>query len=213
MASLMSQDVSAAVLTGGKSSRMGRDKALVSIHGETILGRVIRVLSRVTSKVMIVGERDAYRDFGVPVIADVVAGAGPLGGILTALSNSPADHMLIVGCDMPLLNGRLLQAIATEPRESDVLVPYLDDDSDHHGYQPLHALYSVQCIDPIMARLKRGDLKIQAFLEDVDTRLLRSEWLRQFDPDLRSFINVNTPAELLMANSVIEQSDTGRTGR
>jgi molybdenum cofactor guanylyltransferase len=205
------QTVSGAVLTGGRSSRMGHDKALIEIQGESILERTLRSLSSVSSHLFIVGERDAYRRFGVPVLADAVSGAGPLGGIATALLNSPTDYMFIVGCDMPLLSSPLLQAMASEPRSFDALVPYPIRGSDNSEPQPLHALYSTRCINPIMARLKRNELKIQEFLDDIDVRLLDFQWLRQFDPDLRSFTNVNTPEDLHMVHSIIEQMSADGT--
>lgn len=207
------QSVSAAVLAGGRSSRMGHDKALIEVQGKSILERVLRSLSEVTAQVLIVGDREAYRGYGVPVLSDAVSGAGPLGGIYTALVNSPSEYMFIVGCDMPFLSSSLLQAMAFEPREIDALVPCLDDHSGRSGVQPLHALYSTRCVDSIMARLKRDELKVQLFLDDVNTRFLDSRWLRQFDPDLRSFMNVNTPDDVCRVSKLLEEENSEGTDR
>jgi molybdenum cofactor guanylyltransferase len=192
---------------------MGHDKALAIVQGEPILERVLRCLKEVSEHVMIIGEREAYRSFNVPVIADAVDGSGPLGGIVTALRNSPTEFMFVVGCDMPFLSSRLLQAMANEPRDADVLIPYLDDYNGFSGYQPLHALYSVRCVQPIMARLSRDELKIKLFLDDVDTRTLNSRWLRQYDPDLQSFTNVNTPDDLIRLSRQATDTNIEQTGR
>lgn len=188
--------LSAAVLTGGQSRRMGFDKALAEIDGTPLLKRTLDVLRSISDDVFAVGFRPEYQGFGVPVHHDSAPERGPLGGIADALRVAEHEHVLVVACDMPFLSVNLLEALAGEPRDYDVLVPVADG-----GLQPLHAIYSGRCLAAISARLRRGDLRVTGFYADVRVRTLDSTWIRRHDPYLWSFVNTNTVADLEGARS------------
>lgn len=215
MTGCLKQPISAAVLAGGQSRRMGVDKALLEFDGIPLLTRAIEAVSSVSDDVCVVGDRAAYHRFGVPVVEDAFPGTGTLGGIATALRNAQQDHVLVVACDMPLLNVDLLQALADEPRDYDVLVPKLAGERRRQAggktFEPLHAIYAKSCLPSIEARLQNDEYKVVGFFEDVDVRVVDEEWLRRVDPELRSFVNTNDRREFNRALAYIRMSGVGAT--
>lgn len=191
--------ISAAVLAGGESRRMGSDKALLKIAGRPLLARTIDLLHRVSDDVLVIGRRAGYESFGAAVIADRFPSAGPLGGIATALSAATHEYVLVVACDMPLLSEPLLIAMAEEPRGYDVLVPAVIAGTDREAawqWQPLHAIYNRGCLSVVEHHLRSGDRRADAFYGDVRVRQLDEAWVSQYDPTLASFTNANEPEEL-----------------
>ena len=192
--------LSAAVLTGGLSRRMGIDKALVEMGGSALVERVIAAVATVSDDVFLVGDRPAYHRFGARVVADGYPGAGALGGIATALRRARHDRVLVVACDMPTLSIPLLDAMARLPDDADVIIPTTPVARSSQGgektYETLHAIYRRACLPAIERRLAAGQLKVAGFLADVRVRVLDEDWLRQRDPDLISFANINTPGDL-----------------
>lgn len=190
--------VSAAILAGGASRRMGTDKALMTLAGQTLLERAIACVAHVSDDIMIVGDREAYHRFGVPVVADAFPGSGTLGGIATALRRARHEYVLVVGCDMPFLSGALLEAMANEPRDYDALVPVT---GASRTYETLHAIYRRRCLIPIERRIARDELRVVDALADLRVRALSEAWLRRFDPVLDSFVNANHPDEWAAAKA------------
>ncbi|MCS7050494.1 MAG: molybdenum cofactor guanylyltransferase, partial [Thermomicrobium sp.] len=108
---------SVAILAGGQSRRMGRDKALLDFHGEPLLGRVLRRVRPLTDDLFIVAsDRPAYLQFGVPVVPDRIPDAGPLGGIYSALLSARHEYCLVLSCDLPFVDPLLLQGLLALPR-------------------------------------------------------------------------------------------------
>jgi molybdopterin-guanine dinucleotide biosynthesis protein A len=196
--------LSAAVLTGGASRRMGRDKAMLTVAGATLLERTLRALRVVSDDVTIVGARPEYARFGTPAVADDYSGTGPLGGIATALRVARHERTMIVACDMPLLSVTLLQAMAAEPLDDvEALVPLLGSGPQPQP-QPLHAVYARCCLPALVARLEAGRLSVIETLDDLRVRWLDVDWMRRFDPLLRSTHNANTPAQLAEARQLLQ---------
>jgi molybdopterin-guanine dinucleotide biosynthesis protein A len=177
-----------AVLAGGRSSRLGRDKALLEIRGETLLARAVRTLSSVCDEVIVVGpeERRAVVP-AVRVVPDERPGIGPLGGIATALRATAAERLLVVATDMPLLNPDLLRYLLDLSHGSDVTIPRVDGRT-----QQLHAVYGRTCLDVIDDQLGHEDYKIDRFFARVRVRVVEEDEIRRIDPDLHSFRNINT---------------------
>lgn len=192
--------LSAAVLTGGLSRRMGTDKALVELEGRTLLERVAGVVAMVSDDVFLVGDRPNYHRFGLRVVADDYRGAGALGGIATALRHARHDRVLVVACDMPALSSQLLKAMAGLDDDAQVIIPATVVTTSRQGgeqtYETLHAIYRRSCLPAIQRRLVAGQLKVVDFLADVRVRVLDEAWLRERDPDLSSFDNINSPDDL-----------------
>ena len=177
------------VLAGGRSSRMGRDKALLPVEGgtlvEQIAGRVLRAAGNVTIIGYPVASPGLYASLGYPVVADRLRGYGPLGGVYTALSISHSDWNLIVACDMPAVTvdflDDLLQAAKTS--RADCVVPQTAG-----GLDPLCAVYHRRCVDTAASAIERKTLKMQDFVS-----LLRAEVHPVSDSAVLE--NVNTPEQ------------------
>ena len=181
------------VLTGGRSSRMGQDKALLSFGDRPLAAWVAERVQQVCGDVSLVGEPMKYAAWGFPVIEDVIRNQGPLGGIHAALAHSDARFSLVVGCDMPYLSPEflgLLLRIAQET-EADAVVPR----SEGFEYEPLCAVYSRSCLAPIEEALQAGQRKIGDVLRRLRLRAVpRAEW-KPYDPEGRLFQNLNTPED------------------
>ncbi|MER3436326.1 MAG: molybdenum cofactor guanylyltransferase [Chloroflexota bacterium] len=204
--------ISAAVLAGGKSSRMGTDKALVPLApgGPAMLELVLGVLRPVASDLVIVAsDRPAYGRFGVPVVPDRFSGAGVLGGIATALSYAQHDRCLVVACDMPLINPELLRFLVGIDPAADAVVPRTRARSRQGGdvtFQPLHAVYHRRCLPAIERALSGRRLSAIAFLADVHVRFVGELVLRAIDPELRSLMSVDTPERLAEVRALLQAS-------
>lgn len=190
---------------GGQSQRMGRPKALLSTppSNEPLLELLVRRLQGLTSRKPVVIANDPQIQAQTRLsdkvhwLTDQYGAVGPLGGIATALS-IVEEWAVVVACDMPLLNPTLLrylmQLAAVVDDEGcelwDAIVPVVN------GYpEPLHALYHTRTLHAVESRLAAGERRATAFLPDVRVRYVVEAELRPHDPELRSFINVNTPAE------------------
>lgn len=183
--------VTGVLLAGGNSSRMGRNKALMTLAGQRLVDRVLAVLSSVLDDLlMVTNSPELYADLGVRMVPDVVAGKGALGGIHSALHHAAAPHCLVVACDMPFLNADFLRYIVDQRAAYDVVVPIADGRP-----QPLHAVYGKACLQPIARRLESDRLHVVGFFPDVRVREVTAQELAAFDPEGLSFRNLNTPEE------------------
>jgi molybdenum cofactor guanylyltransferase len=189
--------VSAIVLAGGQSRRMGRDKALIDYQGRPIIVHVINTLRVLTDDIMVVSNRaDLYRSFGARVVTDYDPPSGPLGGIAVGLQAVNHDVAVVVACDMPFLNVSLLRWLIDLAEGVDAVVPQTGGE-----FEPLHAVYRQKCHDPIVRRLARGERRVISFFADVRLRPVpEAEW-RVLDPEGRSLVNLNTPDDLGLLSS------------
>lgn len=186
-------------MAGGRSSRLGRDKALLVLDNETLLSRALRTLTAVTAEQMVVGPAERQQQVSaVRVVPDIVPGSGPLGGIYSALQAAAYEYVLVVACDMPFLNPLLLTYLLTQAPGWDVVLPRVDG----HGEQ-LHAVYARSCLDAITRQLQTGDFKIDRFFARVRVRSVEADELQRYDPELRSFWNVNTPEDWEQAQRLL----------
>ncbi len=168
---------------------MGRDKALLPIGPRTLIETVVTRLREVCGEILLVTNTpEAYGHLGLPMVPDALPPGQSLVGIYTGVRHvgRPA---FVCACDMPFLNPALIRFMGALAEGADVVIP-------RHGseYEPLHAVYTPACLDPIRRCVERQGRNID-FLPDVRVRIVEEEELRRFDPDLRSFINVNTPEE------------------
>lgn len=188
-----------AILAGGRSRRMGSDKALLVLKGKPVLWHVIeRAALPGAAIILIANEPEKYASFSLPIFPDAKPGAGSLGGLYTALAHSPTDYVLCVACDMPLLNTNLLIYLAGLREGYDAVVPRIEGRPE-----PFHAVYRKTCLEPIRSRLERGQLRVSDFYQDVSTRYVEEADLRQIDPELHSFLNINTPDDLARLQALL----------
>ena len=182
------------ILAGGLSSRMaGQNKARLPIEGQTILDRLVVLFRAFFDPIMIVTNQPRdYLDEGVILVTDLVDIRSSLTGIYSGLFYSPRPHAFIAGCDMPFLKQGLLELMLKNLEARwDVVVPVTEE-----GYQPLSAIYSRRCLEPIANQLAEGKLKVSHFFSKVRTKTVPETSLRQVDPELKSFFNINTPEDL-----------------
>ena len=188
--------VSAVVLAGGLSRRLGRDKAVEPLGDAPLIRRVLSRVAEVTDETVVV-INDAARASELPLDGDVVTavdrypGAGSLGGIFTGLEAARADWALVVACDMPFLNVPLLRRILSLRAGRDAVVPVIEGRPE-----PTHAAYSKRCLPYIESRLQANDLKISRFFEDVEVEYLPQSSVDELDAEHLSFFNVNTEQDL-----------------
>lgn len=195
----MIEQTGSAVLAGGRSSRMGTDKALMPLvaGGPLMIEVVVARLEEagLDAPLLVTNNPDAYSFLGLATARDDLPGAGPLGGIFTALSRAQQGRVLVVACDMPLLSPPLLRYMAQLPDDSDAVIPRWRDDEGRERVEPLHAIYSRRCLGPLREQIEAGHLKAGDFASRIAARFLSGKEMRSYDPQLRSFLNVNTPEE------------------
>jgi len=182
-----------AIQAGGASSRMGTDKSFVSYRRRPMIEVVQEKLIGLGNEIILITNKpDPYAYLDLPMFADLYMDHGPLAGIFTALKAANYPHILIVACDMPLLNRPLLQHLISLKESADIIVPRWGKFPE-----PLHAVYAKTCIPAIETYLKAGKLKITGFFADVEVRFIEKEEIERFDPQGRSFTNINTPEDIL----------------
>ena len=196
-------EVSAVVLAGGLSRRLGRDKAVEPLGGEPLIGRVLSRVAQVSDETVVV-INDAARASELPLDEDVVTAvdrypdAGSLGGIFTGLEAAQAEWALVVACDMPFLNVPLLRRILSLRAGRDAVVPVIEGRPE-----PTHAAYSKRCLPHIERRLRANDLKISRFFDDVKVEYVQQIDVDEYDADHLSFFNVNTEQDLERARQIV----------
>lgn len=182
--------ITALVLCGGKSTRMGRPKAFLPFQGTTMVAHVLDIVRDLFNEVFLVAnEPDAFEDLGVDVVKDILPYRGPLGGILSGLLVSSNPHCFVIACDMPLVPKKMIQEIAMRRHGNDVVVL-----AHPNGLEPLLGIYSKNCIKQLEESLFAGNLSVHDFLSG-----LRSATYFHNDAldenSLPPFFNVNTPQD------------------
>ncbi|MDO8682668.1 MAG: molybdenum cofactor guanylyltransferase [Armatimonadota bacterium] len=179
------------ILSGGLSSRMGRNKALLPAEGTTLLQSLVSRFSEELGPVIVVlRQRQNLSIQNAVVTRDVLNDAGPLGGLHAGLLAAPDDVNLALACDMPFANVELARHILSRANGYDAVVPKLE-----RGIEPLFAAYRKACIADIEFLIEAGKRRMRDLLDQVRTLYLDESELRYYEPDLHSFINVNTPED------------------
>ncbi len=193
-----SPDVTAFILAGGKSTRMGTDKAFIMIGGCTLLARALEVARSVTSGVRIVGDPAKFATFA-PVVEDVFRDCGPLGGIHAALRASQTGLNVILAVDLPFVSSALLQYLIKRARESKSSTVTVAQAGGSR--QPLCAVYRREFADPAEQALRAGRYKIDALFQAARTQVIQEEELEAAGFSSKMFRNLNTPEELEAAQA------------
>ena len=182
------------ILAGGLNKRLGRNKALLVINGQTMIERVINRLVPLTDEFLVVtgSETPELPVSGqAEIVADLFPGSGPLGGIYSGLRASGTLLNIVVACDMPFLNIDLLEQMLALSPGFDAVVPRLENGM----VEPLHAVYSSSCLGKMKELLENKQLGVAPFLEQVSVRYIEPVESRKTDPELLSFFNINFPAD------------------
>jgi molybdopterin-guanine dinucleotide biosynthesis protein A len=194
-------DVTAFVLAGGKSTRMGKDKAFLEFRGRILLARVLELAAGAGSEVRIVGDPRKFAAFG-KVVEDIYRERGPLGGIHAALESSSTKLNLMLAVDLPLVQPNFLKYLISVAREAKALatVPRTGD-----GLQPLCAVYRREFARAAEQSLAQGKNKIDALFANVETRIIEPEELSHAGFSGQMFRNLNTPEEFEKARNIANE--------
>jgi len=186
------QDITAFILAGGKSSRMGSDKAFLELASSTLLERSLALAHAVAAEVFIVGSQEKFSRFG-RVVEDVFRDCGPLAGIHAALMASRTDLNLAVAVDLPFLEVKFLEYLISQARMTSALatVPRAAG-----GWQPLCAVYRREFAVCAESALQRGKNKIDLLFTDVEVKTLEEDELLRHGFKPAMFRNLNTPEEM-----------------
>jgi molybdopterin-guanine dinucleotide biosynthesis protein A len=186
------------VLAGGKSTRMGRDKAMLALRGRTLLETSLAALREVAAEVFIVGPPELYGSFAIAV-PDVFPGCGPLSGIHAALCHTATQLNLIVAVDIPFVSAGFLAYLAGRASDSSAMVTL----PEIGGYlEPVCAVYSREFRKVAEQALQRGDHKITPLFSGIETLVIPQPELNKFAFAAEMFENLNTPEDLERARSV-----------
>jgi molybdopterin-guanine dinucleotide biosynthesis protein A len=180
---------SAIVLCGGRSQRMGRDKAFLDFGGEPLLARVARRVRDFADDVVLVAREGQALPAGFEAVRDPAEGLGPLAGIAVGLGAVRGEHALVVACDMPLLQAALARRLYELSQGVEACVPVVG------GYPvPTCAVYARSAAGRARELVARRELRPRAFLESVSTRYVGEDELRDVDPELLSFLDCDDEA-------------------
>jgi molybdopterin-guanine dinucleotide biosynthesis protein A len=189
---------SAVVLAGGRSSRLGQDKALLRINGQFLIERILEKLAQLSDEVIVVAnDIEKYEQFEAVVVGDVFPDKGALGGIYSGLRAATRNRSLVVACDMPFLNLSLLRYMQGLAPRYDVVIPRMG-----RLTEAVHAIYSRNCLPFIEGQLQGGDLRIISFFPHVHVRYVDRDEMDIFDPEHLSFFNINSQADLNKAREL-----------
>jgi len=191
-------DVTAFVLAGGKSSRMGSDKAFLRLGDETLLAHAMKLASVVAREVRIVGDASKFAAFG-PVVEDVFRDRGPLGGIHGALSSSMTRLNVMLAVDIPFVIADFLEYLLFRARESGAMVTL---PRANGGLQPLCGVYQRGFVEVAEQSLRDGKNKIDSLFGRVETCVIEEDELLRAGFSVEMFRNLNTPQELEQARSL-----------
>jgi molybdopterin-guanine dinucleotide biosynthesis protein A len=180
---------SAVVLAGGKSSRMGRPKALLPFGDEPLIVHIVRALKHIFEEIVVVAAPGQEMPaLTVKLVRDEVAYQGPVGGIYYGLKAAGGEFSFVTSCDVAFVNSPLISYLTSQISQHDVVVPYWQD-----RFQPLYAVYRRSVLPLLEGQLERGELRPVYLFDKVRTRRVAEEEIRSFDPQGLSFFNMNTP--------------------
>ncbi len=193
-------NISGIILAGGKNSRMGANKAFLEIDGTRLIDGTLKIYREIFTEIIIVtNDPLSYIEFtDAAVVTDIYKAKGPLGGIYTGLFYSKSPYAFVSACDMPHLNKSFVDYLILQADKHDVIVPELAE-----GYQPLHAIYSRNCLPSMKRLLLLDKLKITGFYRDMRILSIGEEQIRPFNQDGFLFNNLNTPEDVEKVNRLI----------
>jgi molybdopterin-guanine dinucleotide biosynthesis protein A len=189
-------EITAFILSGGKSSRIGIDKAFLSIEGKPLVQRLVELLDSVFSEVVIsTNEPDLYNFTGKKIVQDIYSGRGPLAGIYSALKYADTKRNFIVSCDLPLISIELINYIINYKSEKDIILPMADE-----RIQQLCGIYSKNIlneVEKLLIESSKNNSKLKGsifeLIDKVPTEIVEVDKLDFYHSNL--FLNINTPED------------------
>ncbi len=192
--------ISIVLQAGGASRRMGgRDKALMPFANTTLAEYLLRQVVGQSVDLFVISNNPDFPDLGLPRYADLVPGQGALGGLQTALHYARQELVLLLACDMPYLHWPLQERLLELAAEADVVLPRWKP--DEFG-EPFRAVYRKDCLGPVEQALAAGQRRMVSFYEAVRVRVVERDEVALYDPEGFTFVNANTPEELVAAEAL-----------
>ena len=181
MTETLENNIPAYILCGGRSSRMGQDKGLVTLQESEFISYIINTLKNITDSIVLVTENEEYSRFGLPVIQDIYAEKGPLGGIHAALQHSEESQILVFSCDIPLLKSYVIEELIRFKNSADIVFAKTEK-----KWHPLIGIYAKTLLPVVEEHLNQNKLKLIDFIKE-----------HKYKPvdfiDDTAFTNINTP--------------------
>lgn len=195
---------SAVVLAGGKSSRMGFNKAFIKVHGKPIIEIILNRLATVFDDLIVVtNEPNKYKNLKARIVTDMIKGAGPLGGIHSGLKTAQSRYVFVMACDMPFISLKYIDYMKT------IAAEYLPDaviSCKGNWVEPFHAFYSKNIIEDIETNIKDGSFKIFDTIKNECLIRIDEKKVREYSPNLDIFINLNNREELEKFYTITESA-------
>lgn len=186
------------ILAGGENSRMAANKAFLEIEGRPLIERTLDLFKGLFEDVIIVtNEPELYVEYDAMLVGDLLKKQGPMAGIYAGLLNSKNNYNFVAACDMPFLNRDLISFMMKVVNGADIVVPMLKGLPE-----PLHAIYTRSCLKVIEGYLKDDNRSVRNLLKGCNVKYVGEEDILKIDPEMRSFININTAEEF---NKVMEK--------
>lgn len=200
--------LSISLQAGGQSSRMGRNKALASFLGAPLILRILKRVEQLSDDIYVTSNlSEPYSALDLKVYPDVLPGKGALGGLITALHYARYDFVAVIACDLPFIHPSLIEKEYKWmlEKDCDVVIPRTE-----RGLEPLHAVYRVkQCLPAALRTLRFGKSRMISWFSDVRVCEMHESEIKRIDPDLLSFMNVNTPDEFTSAELLAVRIEKG----
>lgn len=174
------------ILAGGKSTRMGQDKGLMDLNGKPMISHVIEVAKKISQRIFIVANLEAYKQFDLPVVHDEVFEKGPIGGIYSGLKKSESEYNLVLSCDIPFIHQGVLEFLIESSTGYDITVA-----SKEGKLHPLVGIYRKTCLPAIKEHLDEDKLKLTLLFEEMKTRIVEMD-----DFISTNFRNINSKNDL-----------------
>ena len=184
------REITGVILVGGKSRRMGRDKALMTVGGKTLFESVLEVFQTSFSQILLAGDRgERFAEYRLPIHTDIYPGSS-MGGLYTGLFRASTDAIFVASCDLPFPSSALMNHLCSLADRYDAVVP-----RTAQGCEPLFAVYAKSCLEPLQALLEEGRYSILDLYPKINVRFVEEQELSAVDAAENVFLNLNTPAE------------------
>jgi molybdopterin-guanine dinucleotide biosynthesis protein A len=181
-----------AILAGGENTRMPVIKAFIKIDGTTIIERSLKTYRQIfRDSYIVTNQPELYSQFGINMLGDIYDIRGPMTGIFTSLINSSEPWVFVSACDMPFLNGDLIEYMASRRPGYEAVVPLYKGSPE-----PLHAFYSTRLTSAMEKTLLLGNRALKDFLHTKKVKYLPVRDMKKYDPAAKSLINLNTPQDI-----------------
>jgi molybdopterin-guanine dinucleotide biosynthesis protein A len=191
--------VSVAIQAGGRSERLGRDKALVELAGRPLISHVLERAAPLGDEVLVTtNSPDDFAFLGLRLVADEQPGAGVLAGLQTALRAARHEVVLVLACDLPFVCVPLLEHMLRLALQADAVIPRW-----RGQFEPLHAVYRRTCLPAVNLALAEGRQRMISFLPAIRSTVVEEDQVAAFDPQGLTFFNINTPDDLQTAERIL----------